>query len=313
MAALISSIPKEVSSVSTGPTTSSSTAAPTSTADLLAAGKELDAFTERMEREGVKPEDLLRAILGEETGNEVVDKALQEHDKLISSAEKSDSKPSEKEKATTSSKTTGQSIKGKTSNAASSSFEDTIRATMARISSSDTSATSAANISSTSKDGDGDMFAKLLKALDTPNPDATGDGDDEDLSKMFLGMMEQLTHKDMLYEPMLELHQKFPAYLSDNAAKLGAEDKKRFENQSRIVGEIVGKFEEKGYSDDDPECREFVWDRMQRMQEEGSPPEELLAGPMGGLGAGGLGDFLGGGLGGGTAGGAGGEEGCPTQ
>src|SRR5436309_867729 len=38
-------------------------------------GKELDQFTERMEKEGVKPEDLLKAILGEGDAEKVLDKA----------------------------------------------------------------------------------------------------------------------------------------------------------------------------------------------------------------------------------------------
>ena len=38
-------------------------------------GKELEQFTERMEKDGVKPEDLLKAILGEGDAEKVLDKA----------------------------------------------------------------------------------------------------------------------------------------------------------------------------------------------------------------------------------------------
>jgi len=65
----------------------------------------------------------------------------------------------------------------------------------------------------------------------------------------------------------------------------------------------VQKFEEKGYSDEDAGCREFIWERMQKMQAEGSPPEDLIANPFPGMG-GGIPGFGGGGEG---------EPQCPTQ
>jgi peroxin-19 len=111
----------------------------------------------------------------------------------------------------------------------------------------------------------------------------------------------------MLYEPMKELDDKFPEWLAkkEKEGKLAAEDMKRFRNQRGIVQGIVAKFEERGYSDDDPQCREFIWERMQRMQNEGSPPEDLIANPFPGIGGlPGLGD---------GAGAAGEDAGCPTQ
>jgi len=84
---------------------------------------------------------------------------------------------------------------------------------------------------------------------------------------------------------------------------LPADEKTRYENQRRIVSEIIGKFEERGYSDEDSRCREFIWERMQKMQAEGSPPEDLIANPFPGMGMPGLG-----------GGGEGGEDPqCPTQ
>jgi peroxin-19 len=276
----------------------------TSPKQLGQMGKELEEFTERMEKEGVKPEDLLKAILGEEDAEKVVGKAAEIRKQTESEGTSGNGEGSSKPmvNAAPTGRSTGKDTKTTAAAGTNATFEDTIRRTMERMSTSDATATNAASQSANSEE---DMLAQLLKAMETEA--GAGDGEDGDLSKMFLGMMEQLTNKDMLYEPMKELDDKFPEWLTkkEKEGKLPAVDMKRFRNQSGIVREIVSKFEERSYSDDDPQCREFIWERMQRMQNEGSPPEDLIANPfpsMGGLP----------GLGGG-AGAAGEDVGCPTQ
>ncbi len=236
--------------------------------DLAKMGKELEEFTHKMEAEGIKPEDLLKAILGEEAGGKLSGAAHEERERRESQSgiESSGTKEVNEKPST---------------------FEDTIRKTMERMENSSNKATTASQ-----EESEEDMLANMLKALE-----AGGEGSEGDLSKMFLGMMEQLTSKDLLYEPMLELHQKFPAYLADNKKKLKREDLTRYEKQQLIVKDIVTKFEEKAYSDDDPKCREFIWDKMQKMQEQGAPPEDLVQNPIPGM-AGGDGPP---------------DESCPTQ
>ncbi|KAJ2968846.1 hypothetical protein NUW54_g13102 [Trametes sanguinea] len=92
-------------------------------------------------------------------------------------------------------------------------------------------------------------------------------------------MMSQLMSKEVLYEPLKELHDKFPSYLEDNASKLSGEDKKRYVAQSKIVAEIVATFEDPSYSDEDPQKGLKVVELMQEMQEHGSPPAEIM-GPL---------------------------------
>lgn len=141
------------------------------------------------------------------------------------------------------------------------SFNDAIKRTMGRMKESGDKATAAA---SNEDDISEDMLAQLLKAVEAG---ASGAGEDGDLSKMFMGMMEQLSNKEMLYEPMKELDGKFGPWIEKNkgTGKVSAEDMERFETQARVVKQIVGKFEEKGFSDDDPKCREYVWERMQEV------------------------------------------------
>lgn len=143
------------------------------------------------------------------------------------------------------------------------SFNDAIQRTMERMKESGNKATEAAN---TDDELSEDMLAQLLKAVEAG---AAGAGEDGDLTKMFMGMMEQLSNKEMLYEPMKELNGKFGPWIEKNKAegKLAGEDMERYEIQARVVKQIVDKFEEPGYSDEDPKCREYVWERMQEVSD----------------------------------------------
>ncbi|KAK0739934.1 Pex19 protein family-domain-containing protein [Apiosordaria backusii] len=126
-------------------------------------------------------------------------------------------------------------------------------------------------------EGSDDFLAELLKQMQAGGGDAGGvEGSEEEFSKMLLGMMEQLTNKEILYEPMRELHDKFPGWLEKNRATTSAEDLKRYEEQQALVAEIVGKFEEEGYSDEKAADREYIVDRMQKMQASGQPPADLV-------------------------------------
>lgn len=148
--------------------------------------------------------------------------------------------------------------------ASSSSFQDNIRRTMERMQASGDSATAAATADSNAED---DFMAELLKQMQGGGAGAGlgGEGGEEEFSKMLLGMMEQLTNKEILYEPMKELHDKFPEWLERNKDKTSAEDLKRYEEQQRLVSEMVVKFEEPTYLDSNAADREYIVDRMQKV------------------------------------------------
>lgn len=134
------------------------------------------------------------------------------------------------------------------------SFQDTIRRTIERMQESGDRATQAAV-----DDGGGDILEKVLRAVGQ----ATEGGDDSSLDQLFLKIMEQLSNKEMLYEPMKELDAKFGPWLEANGDKVPREDRERYEKQATIVHEIVAKFDEPGYSDEKPDCRAYVWEKMQ--------------------------------------------------
>ncbi|MCJ1428127.1 Peroxisome chaperone and import receptor [Sticta canariensis] len=147
-------------------------------------------------------------------------------------------------------------------------FQETIRKTMERMEASQQPA------QATAPEDSDDILAQMLKEMQSGGTD--GAENEEDFSKMLMGMMEQLTNKDILFEPMQELHDKFPSWMQKNESSVKADDLKRYQAQQRLVGEIVGKFNEKGYSDSNPVDREFIVERMQQMQAAGSPPADLV-------------------------------------
>ncbi|KAI1273469.1 Pex19 protein family-domain-containing protein [Xylaria sp. FL0933] len=149
------------------------------------------------------------------------------------------------------------------------SFQETIRRTMERMQASGDQATAAA----TAEGSEDDFIAEMMKAMkDMPG----GDGGEEDFSKLLMGMMEQLTNKEILYEPMKELNEKFPGWMEKNKDTLAKDDLKRYQEQQALVGEMVAKFEESTYSDSNAADREYIVDRMQKMQAAGSPPHDLV-------------------------------------
>lgn len=149
------------------------------------------------------------------------------------------------------------------------SFQETIRRTMERMQASGDQATAAA----AAEGSEDDFIAEMMKVLkDMPGADGT----EEEMSKMLMGMMEQLTNKEILYEPMKELDQKFPEWMKHNKEKLSADDLKRYQEQEKLVKEMVAKFEEPTYKDENVSDREYIVDRMQKMQAAGSPPLDLV-------------------------------------
>ncbi len=145
------------------------------------------------------------------------------------------------------------------------SFQETIRKTMERMQSSGDKATAAA----AAADGSEDFLAELMKQMQAGGPE--GEGNEEEFSKMLLGMMEELTKREILHEPMKEVADKFPGWLEKNRSSLSAEDLKRYEEQSKLAREMVAKFEEPTYSDTNAPDREYIVDRMQKVGEPLSP------------------------------------------
>lgn len=100
------------------------------------------------------------------------------------------------------------------------------------------------------------------------------------------GMMQSLLSAEILLPSIKELLEKYPKYLEENASKLSAEDKERYEKQLELYKIIEGHLELENPNDSAKEKRDkfrVVLDDMRKLQEYGQPPEEILAETAGDL------------------------------
>ena len=150
------------------------------------------------------------------------------------------------------------------------SFQDTIKKTMERMQQSGDAATAATSSGAAGGGGgssEEEMLMEMMKSLQGGSGAVGEGGNEEDFNSMLMSMMTQLTNKEILYEPMKELHEKFPAWMEKHAEGKSekAEDLERYKEQQRLVGEIVGRFQTEGYSDGNEGDREFIVERMQKV------------------------------------------------
>ncbi|KAF5343561.1 hypothetical protein D9758_012968 [Tetrapyrgos nigripes] len=125
-----------------------------------------------------------------------------------------------------------------------------------------------------------DSLETLLSTLrDLGLDEGEGGDDDAALAGFLENMMGQLMGKEMLFEPLKELHDKFPDFLANPPQPLEAADRQRFESQYEYVKKIIAVFEQPGYDDKDAETSKRVADLMSEMQNFGSPPESIM-GPL---------------------------------
>lgn len=93
------------------------------------------------------------------------------------------------------------------------------------------------------------------------------------------GMMQSLLSAEVLLPSLTEIVTKYPAWLEENGSKINAEDKTRYESQLKLMQEVCGELE-KEKSDDNADVKRerfnIVLDRMQKMQELGQPPADLV-------------------------------------
>lgn len=137
-------------------------------------------------------------------------------------------------------------------------FQESIRKTMERMQASGKQATAASQ-----SDDPENILAQMMKEMQ--NRGLEGAGGEEGFNKMLMGMMEQLTNKEILYEPMKELDEKYPVWMERNKATTKTDDVSRYVEQQALVKDIVGRFEKKDYSDNNAGDREFIVERMQQV------------------------------------------------
>ncbi|KAL3907110.1 MAG: hypothetical protein SGILL_009004 [Bacillariaceae sp.] len=111
-------------------------------------------------------------------------------------------------------------------------------------------------------DGLGDMNEGDLPEMPADfNPDSFMDG-----------MMEQLLSKEVMYEPVKQVTEKFPGWLESHKEDLSQEECETRNKQFKVFQELV-----KVYEDESGNSKtERLMDLMQQVQEHGQPPAEIL-------------------------------------
>lgn len=93
------------------------------------------------------------------------------------------------------------------------------------------------------------------------------------------GMMQSLLSKEVLYPSLKELVDKYPTWLEENKGKVDATEYERFENQQKLMNQVCSELEAEQESDSEVIKRkrfETVLELMQKMQDLGQPPTELV-------------------------------------
>ncbi|CAH0699588.1 unnamed protein product [Spodoptera exigua] len=145
-------------------------------------------------------------------------------------------------------------------------------------------------------------ISQTLKNLNTNSETLNTPFSDQDLASMFnnitlgegqqegnmfvpfmQGMMQSLLSKEVLYPSLKDLVDKYPAWLAENKGKIEQSEYERFEKQQKLMELVCAELEPEQESDPDDVKRkrfEIVLDLMQKMQDLGQPPTELV-GDMG--------------------------------
>jgi len=108
-----------------------------------------------------------------------------------------------------------------------------------------------------------ELLKKLVEDMDQNFPG---------VEQMMEGMMGKLMSKDVLYEPLKEMRDKYPEWLATNKGNISSEDYSKYIKQLEIVKKICLVFET------DAENMQKVTELMQALQEIGQPPLELMKG-----------------------------------
>lgn len=114
--------------------------------------------------------------------------------------------------------------------------------------------------------------ADLLQNMMDQLGEGLGGGNDDGFNADALidGMMEQLLAKDLMYEPMQKVAEKFPDWLKENKDKVPPEEYDKRRQQFQCFQKLVHAY------DNEPQNTQLIMQLMQEVQEFGQPPSEII-------------------------------------
>ncbi|CAG5130837.1 unnamed protein product [Candidula unifasciata] len=126
-----------------------------------------------------------------------------------------------------------------------------------------------------------ELWEHLAESLGTDASGGLG-GAEEGLgamSGMFQSMVKQLLSKELLYQPLKEVSDKYKDYLEKNKSSLEAEKVTTYSKQLEIIEKVVVHLDgdSEQHSEEEKNARfEVLLDLLQRMHELGNPPTEVV-------------------------------------
>ncbi|CAH8271406.1 unnamed protein product [Arabidopsis lyrata] len=91
-----------------------------------------------------------------------------------------------------------------------------------------------------------------------------------DLESIVDTMMQQLLSKDILHEPMKEIGARYPKWLKEHESSLNKEEFERYSRQYELIKELNLVYE------NEPNNSTKIMEIMQKMQECGQPPSDIV-------------------------------------
>ncbi|XP_045210492.2 peroxisomal biogenesis factor 19-like [Mercenaria mercenaria] len=104
-------------------------------------------------------------------------------------------------------------------------------------------------------------------------------GQDDGFMPMMQNMMKTLLSKDVLYPSLKEISEKYPAWLTENKGKITDKEHTNYTKQSEIIKDILAEFETENSTDSEEVKKqrfEKIMDMMQKMQDLGQPPKDIV-------------------------------------
>mmetsp|Transcript_5686 Transcript_5686/g.8328 ORF Transcript_5686/g.8328 Transcript_5686/m.8328 type:complete len:294 (+) Transcript_5686:136-1017(+) len=115
-----------------------------------------------------------------------------------------------------------------------------------------------------------DIMEQMMHEFAKMGNGGAAGGAGNDFDSIVDGMMKQLLAKELMYEPMKSVCDKFPEWLADAKERLSEEDYNRYGHQYQYFQRIVAVYET------DPDNFSRLLELMQDIQEYGQPPAEII-------------------------------------
>ncbi|KAF3791087.1 Peroxisome biogenesis protein 19-1 [Nymphaea thermarum] len=92
----------------------------------------------------------------------------------------------------------------------------------------------------------------------------------QDMETIVETMMHQLLSKEILHEPMKEIGERYPKWLEEHKSGLSTEEYQRYSDQYELIKRLIEVYE------NEPNNFNKIVELMQKMQECGQPPNDIV-------------------------------------